>query len=205
MDDDVSDMSCISTKGAYIHRHTSPVVGEMPVPALSALKKATIETLGITPRRDGKVEIVLRVLADHHALTECAAQFIRAGVESFKLFDIFKAIAPSDQEDFGLGAKPSSIGPDILSLDRQGRVRMAGPVNIDHLREVNGERPPANDNREAELRRAPDLGELSIHDLATLMGLLETMRQEIASLRAEVADGRSQWQPKLEQLLQRAS
>lgn len=59
---------------------------------LNVLKKATIETMGVTPRRDGKVEIILRVLADHEGLTDCAAKFIKAGCESFKLFDVFKSV-----------------------------------------------------------------------------------------------------------------
>jgi hypothetical protein len=146
---------------------------------LSSLKKATVETMSITPRRDGKVEIVLRVLADHEGLTECAARFIRAGIQSFQLLDVFKHLAPWDQDDFGLSAEPSGVSPDVLPLDRQGRVRVPGPVNVDHVRDVNGERPTANDNREAQLRRSPRLGELSIHDLASLMGLLETIRHEV--------------------------
>ena len=156
----------------------------MPV---NSLRKATIETMSITPRRDGKVEIVLRVLAEHVGLTECASKFLRAGVESFRLLDIFKAIAPSDEDDFGLSPEPSGVGPDVLPFNSDRRVRMTGPVDVDHLSSIDAEGTTANDNREAELRSAASLTELSIHDLATLLGLLETIRQEVVKNRETFA------------------
>ena len=157
----------------------------MPV---NSLRKATIETLGITPRRDGKVEIVLRVLADHSALTDCAARFIKAGCESFRITDVFKALAPSEEDHFGLSAEPPGIRPHTLSFDSQRRVRVTGPVDVGDLGNVNGERPTSNDNGVAQLRSAPHLAELSIHDLATLLGLLETIRQEVLKNRELLAE-----------------
>jgi hypothetical protein len=174
---------------------------------LSALKRATIETLGITPRRDGKVEIVLRVLADHERLTDCAAKFIKAGVESFKLTDVFKAIAPAwDQDDFGLSAEPPRIGPDVLPFDRQSSVRVPGPIDVSDACGCHAEGTGANDNGVTQPRHAACLGELSIHDLATLLGLLETLRQEVAAIRFDMEQNREQhYLPVLQRLLEKAS
>jgi hypothetical protein len=121
---------------------------------ITALKKATIETLGITPRRDGKVEIVLRVLADHERLTECAAKFIRAGCESFRLLDVFKAIAPTDEHDIFLRSKAPDVRPDVPALDSERSVSVSGAVDVHDVGDMSAERPPSNDNALAELRRA---------------------------------------------------
>lgn len=101
---------------------------------LNVLKKATIETMGVTPRRDGKVEIILRVLADHEGLTDCAAKFIRAGCESFKLFDVFKVVAPTDDATAPAEPLPAPSGLDFSPM-----------------------RPFANDNVLLAFQRPPDM------------------------------------------------
>jgi hypothetical protein len=173
----------------------------------SVLRKATVETLSITPRRDGKVEIVLRVLADHERLTECAAKFIRAGCESFRLLDVFKHIAPFENEaDFSLGAEPPRISPDVLPFDGERRVRMTGPVDVNHIRSVDTKGTTANDNAMTQRCLAAHFTELSIQDLASLLGTVEALRKEVAEFRAEAARARDEhYVPTLQRLLEKVS
>jgi hypothetical protein len=119
---------------------------------LSSLKRATVETLSITPRKDGKVEIVLRVLADHERLVDCSAQFIRAGCESFRLWDIFKTIAPNIEDDVLRSQEASNISPAVPTVYGESGVDADAPVhglNFSHLRT---EVRPANDDAMNETR-----------------------------------------------------
>jgi hypothetical protein len=103
----------------------------MPV---SALKRATIETVAIDPKADGKVEVTFRIIADQKGLTDCAAAFIQAGVSGLELLDVFSVLLPANLE---LGLEPPGVSPNVVPLDRVRGVSGAPAVSGYDFSEMN--------------------------------------------------------------------
>lgn len=60
----------------------------------NTIPRATIETVAIDPREDGKVEVTFKITADQKRLIECAVYFIKYGMAGVELLEVFNAIAP---------------------------------------------------------------------------------------------------------------
>jgi hypothetical protein len=137
---------------------------------VSAVRRATIETVAIDPRQDGKVEVTFRVTADQKGLTDCAAAFIKAGVSGLEVLDVFSVIFPPE---ITLGLEPANVSPNIVALDSVRSVRGASAVAGCDFSEMNA---PLTASHKDALTAANDPSNLTpLHDVALRLLNLEGM------------------------------